>query len=320
MQVLKQIPENVLISVLSASTTPLNDQLFLLPNHLHEAAVHAAFPSIQASRSLDLASNHKLDATRCTALYMWLWPFLAKITSLTLRGRSLMRSLSGLGPNLASITSLQHLDLAHNSLGDSGATMIGPHLASLSSLTLLSLSSNGIGDRGAMLLGPHLASLTSLNHLDISYNSIGEEGVTALGPHLASLRTLQHLDIAVNRIDSQGGIVLGCHLARLSFLRHLDISNNRIGDDGATELGPHLASLTRLQYLDLRNNGIRGCGLVSLFLCSSSRGMLQGIVWLLPRMIAQNIAPVSLIGATLGSMLSSNKLSSTDVRLWSTAQ
>ena len=57
--------------------------------------------------------------------------------------------------------------LSDNEIGDEGAKSLGPHLAQLTSLQHLNLGSNAISAEGAESLGPHLAQLMSLQHLDL---------------------------------------------------------------------------------------------------------------------------------------------------------
>lgn len=50
------------------------------------------------------------------------------------------RSAEGLGPHLAHLSSLQHLDLSVSTIGAGGVRTLGPYLAQLSSLKHLDLS------------------------------------------------------------------------------------------------------------------------------------------------------------------------------------
>ena len=76
--------------------------------------------------------------------------------------------VQALGPHIASLTSLQHLFLVRNPIGDAGAEALGPHIANLTSLQRLTLASSSIGDAGAEALRPHIASLTSLEPIDLA--------------------------------------------------------------------------------------------------------------------------------------------------------
>ena len=60
-------------------------------------------------------------------------------------------------------------------IGDAGAASLSAALASMSSLQSLELSSNEIGDAGAASLSAALASMSSLQSLNLSWNEIGDE-------------------------------------------------------------------------------------------------------------------------------------------------
>lgn len=66
-----------------------------------------------------------------------------------------------LGPHLARLTSLQHLNLRNSELGVAGAEAPGPHLASLTALQSINVG-NGFGAAGAETLVTYLASLKQM--------------------------------------------------------------------------------------------------------------------------------------------------------------
>ena len=51
-QALAALPEVLVIRILRAAPTPVHEQIRLLPSTFHTAAVHAAFPTIEADRSV----------------------------------------------------------------------------------------------------------------------------------------------------------------------------------------------------------------------------------------------------------------------------
>ena len=81
-------------------------------------------------------------------------------------------------------SSLSHLDLVGDSIGNSGAASLSQALAVNSSLTNLDLSWNNIGDSGAASLSQALAVNSSLTNLDLSWNSIGDSGAASLSQAL----------------------------------------------------------------------------------------------------------------------------------------
>lgn len=78
MQGLGALPEDLVIRILMASSIPLREQVHLLPSPFHAAAVHAAFPAIDADRSICVDASDPKYAPVVEAL----WPALSRITSI----------------------------------------------------------------------------------------------------------------------------------------------------------------------------------------------------------------------------------------------
>ena len=76
MQGLGALPEDLVIRILMASSIPLREQVHLLPSPFHAAAVHAAFPTMDADRSLCADASGLEDPPLAEAL----WPELSRIT------------------------------------------------------------------------------------------------------------------------------------------------------------------------------------------------------------------------------------------------
>ncbi|TRU95593.1 MAG: GTP-binding protein [Microcystis wesenbergii Mw_QC_B_20070930_S4] len=142
------------------------------------------------------------------------------------------RNLTEIPPEIAQLTSLQHLYLYNNQIRG-----IPEALAQLTSLQFLDLYNNQI--RG---IPEALAQLTSLQRLYLSNNQIRE-----IPEALAQLTSLQYLYLSNNQIRE-----IPEALAQLTSLQDLDLSNNQI-----REIPEALAHLTSLQDLDLSNNQIR---------------------------------------------------------------
>lgn len=68
LQVLRKLPVNLVISVLSASAIPFPVQLSQIPPHLHSAATQAAFPDIRANGSLELDASAIGTPSSCIVL------------------------------------------------------------------------------------------------------------------------------------------------------------------------------------------------------------------------------------------------------------
>ena len=76
-QALGALPEVLVIRILIATPTPVHEQIRLLPSTFHTAAVHAAFPTIDADRSVCVDVSDLEHAPFAQAL----WPALSRITT-----------------------------------------------------------------------------------------------------------------------------------------------------------------------------------------------------------------------------------------------
>jgi Ran GTPase-activating protein (RanGAP) involved in mRNA processing and transport len=79
---------------------------------------------------------------------------------------------------VANGSSLTHLDVNYNALGDKGATAIGSALkeSKVSQLKELSIGCNGIGPNGAKAIAAFCAVTTSATRLDVSWNNLDRGG------------------------------------------------------------------------------------------------------------------------------------------------
>ena len=161
-------------------------------------------------------------------------------------------------------SSLTHLDLSDNSIGDSEAASLSQALAVNSSLTNLDLSANGIGDSGAASLSQALAINSSLTNLDLSGTSIGDSGAASLSQALAVNSSLTNLDLSYNNIHGSGAASLSQALSVNSSLTNLDLSDNNIRGSGAASLSQAFAVNSSLTNLDLSRNLIGTAGAASL--------------------------------------------------------
>ena len=165
---------------------------------------------------------------------------------------------------LAVNSSLTHLDLTGNSIGDSGAASLSQALAVNSSLTKLDLMYNGIGPSGAASLSQALRVNSSLTNLDLTCNKIGPSGAASLSQAFAVNSSLTNLDLSENSIGDSGAASLSQALAVNSSLTNLDLSENSIGNSGAASLSQALAVNSSLTDLVLWENSIGGSGAASL--------------------------------------------------------
>ena len=92
---------------------------------------------------------------------------------------------------LGQCTSLAHLDLGSNNIGDEGAGRLAAVRPQCRLLAHLDLGSNGIGAEGARRLAAVLGQCPSLAHLNLGYNYIGAAGTaTSRGFSSISQRVL----------------------------------------------------------------------------------------------------------------------------------
>ena len=161
-------------------------------------------------------------------------------------------------------SSLTHLDLMGNSIGDSGTASLCQALAVNSSLTNLNLGWNYISDSGAASLSQALAVNSSLTKLDLSGNSISDSGAASLSQALEVNSSLANLDLMHNDIGPSGAASLSQALEVNSSLTNLDLMHNDIGPSGAASLSQALAVNFSLANLDLTGNSIGDPGAVCL--------------------------------------------------------
>ena len=160
------------------------------------------------------------------------------------------QSLSTLCLALRVNTSLTSLNLAHNSIGDEGASSLSEALRVNTSLTSLNLAHNSIGDEGASSLSEALRVNTSLTSLYLSDNSIGVEGASSLSEALRVNTSLTSLDLAQNSIGAEGASFLFEALRVNISLTSLNLWCD-IGDEGASSLSEALRVNTSLTSLNL---------------------------------------------------------------------
>ena len=128
MQRIGALPQELFIRILKASSTPPVQQLRLLPSAFHTAVVHAAFPSIEADRSIYIEAYDLDYAPLAEAL----WPALSRITSFRRRDRVNKRQEMSSEEAVAScsqlglLSSIEQLHLSCNGIGVAAVTSLGP--------------------------------------------------------------------------------------------------------------------------------------------------------------------------------------------------
>ena len=147
LQGLGALPQELVTRILRASSIPLAEQLRLLPRTFHTAAVHAAFPTIDADRSIDVDASDLQHAWFVEAL----WLAISRITCFRTSSeecydpwlaRFSYTAATALGSQLAKLSCIQKLNLSHKCLCDAGVEVLGPHLAQLTSIQHVDLRGN----------------------------------------------------------------------------------------------------------------------------------------------------------------------------------
>lgn len=105
---------------------------------------------------------------------------------------------------LESNTTLQHLSLAMNEIGDVGALALAKALESNTTLQRLSVVANEIGDVGAQALAQALEKNSTLQELQLDMNLIGDDGAQTLAQALKTNATLKCLGLSLNPIYCEG--------------------------------------------------------------------------------------------------------------------
>jgi hypothetical protein len=124
-------------------------------------------------------------------------------------------------------------------------------LKSNSSLTHLYLSHNYIGDEGIKYLCEHLKLNSTLKQLCLNVNEIGDEGIKYLSESLKLNSSLKELDLNVNKIGDEGIKCLSESLILNSTLTTIELSHNKIGDEGIKYLNEFLKSNSTLTKINL---------------------------------------------------------------------
>ena len=141
---------------------------------------------------------------------------------------------SKLAEKLKDNNSIEHMELACNSITYIGAECLESALADNHKLEKLSLANNDIGNEGA---GHFAAALMMNNHLkvlDLSSNNIGKDGTDALAESFRSNKTLERLNFSNNEIGDQE--------ARACFAAALDDNNVvkiQLGDNTKNAMSTH---------------------------------------------------------------------------------
>jgi hypothetical protein len=154
-------------------------------------------------------------------------------------------------------TTLLHLDLSHNRIGDGGATALGVVLLQKDlELQSLDLGDNEIRAAGAQAIGDGLAVTRTLRTLSLRLNRLGDLGGETLLDGVRGNTTLATLDVSNNELSTESARVIAEMAAENGTLLTLNVSCNSFGAECGQVLR-HAAAVSRaLRHMDVRTSGI----------------------------------------------------------------
>ncbi|XP_056876436.1 leucine-rich repeat-containing protein 71 isoform X2 [Takifugu flavidus] len=121
----------------------------------------------------------------------------------------IIKILQKMLPSLSKLQKIDFLTVEGNPLSEQSYQLL---LSESSSLTHLALKNNRMGDGGARLIGSALSTISSTNKkllaLNLSFNSIGDEGAAHIAQGLRLNRTLVCLSLSNNQIGDVGATQL----------------------------------------------------------------------------------------------------------------
>ena len=187
------------------------------------------------------------------------------------------KEIAILSKTLSVNTTLTHLNLEGNRVGEPGAASLSQALFFNTTLTHLNLEGNRVGEPGAASLSKALFVNTALTHLNLGRNELGASGAACLSKALLVNTTLTDLRLFSNGIDASGAAFLSWALSVNNTLTHLNLRENKIGASGADYLSWALSVNTTLTHLYLGRNKIGASGAVSLTQALSFRTTLYNL-------------------------------------------
>lgn len=185
------------------------------------------------------------------------------------------REIKPLADTLLEKTSLTHLDLTNNQIGDEGARALARALMGISQgFDLNAVRSEDIqalidptgvdetvpGDSSFHSISPEEAGVsirinTTLTNLNLSSNQIGDAGARALARALRDNTTLTNLNLSSNLFTIEAIEALAV-IINIKPLRILDLSHNKINAQGINPLACAIRENKTLFELDLGCNPI----------------------------------------------------------------
>jgi hypothetical protein len=210
------------------------------------------------------------------------------VLSFNIGGNNVPRAFPKVGQLLEYNSTLTHLDIHGNDIGDAGCASLALGLRGVTEgvegttlakpnivLTSLNVCWNKITDIGMKKLANAIGQNTSVISLNLSHNEITWCSAEMLGGMLRQNETLTCLDLEYNNLRASGAesIALGLNIPHGSTIATLNLSGNDIGDKGVAEIALALSlchgrgeSFSSLTELNLSHNLISSVGMRSISL------------------------------------------------------
>lgn len=154
-------------------------------------------------------------------------------------------------------STLRHLDLSHNRIGDGGASAVGLVLLQQElALETLDLGDNEIREAGAASIADGLRVSRTLRQLSLRLNRLGDAGGELVLASLAANETLTSLDVSNNDMGLQAAIAFEGMAAENRTLLTVNLSCNAFGPDCGQSLRRATHASPSLRQVDVRECGI----------------------------------------------------------------
>ena len=190
-------------------------------------------------------SDNKIDSDTVDILKEYLQRIGCPITELHLSKADFDdRECAEFIASLAENTTLTHLDMSHNLIGEmeeynvvvpdfeTGGEAIAEMLISNRTLKVLNLSWNKIRGDTAYTFAEALGENFGLESLNLSHNNLGDEASELLCHSLRTNPTITDLDLSYNNIKPKCAFVLAAVLESTHSLRNIWMNGNCIGSFG----------------------------------------------------------------------------------------
>ncbi|EPS63429.1 hypothetical protein M569_11353 [Genlisea aurea] len=157
-------------------------------------------------------------------------------------------------------SSLKHLNVSDNALGEKGVRAFSKLLQSQDSLEELYLMNDGISKEAAQAVSELVPSTEKLRVLHFHNNMTGDEGAHSIATILKRCPSLEDFRCSSTRVGSEGGVALSEALSGCGNLKKLDLRDNMYGVDAGLKLSEALykyefLSEVYLSYLNLEDDG-----------------------------------------------------------------